>query len=90
MVGVGVEQLGGAERRHLASPVDLAAEAGPEPFLVGELGLDDLDGDRPPVPRLGEVDGAHAALTEASQQAVVTEKLRVTRPQRRLHRREDY
>jgi hypothetical protein len=34
VVGVGVEHLGGAERRHLPGPVDLAAEPAPE-LVVG-------------------------------------------------------
>jgi hypothetical protein len=77
-VGIGVEYFGGAEPRHLTGAFHLAAEAGPELGVRGEFGPDDFDGDACTRGRFGEEDRAHAALTEASENAVVAESLRVT------------
>jgi hypothetical protein len=73
VVGIGVQYLGGAERRHLAGPVDLAAEAPPEPVVAGVLGADHLDRHRPPARILREVHGAHAALAQTADERVRTQ-----------------
>ena len=85
VVGVGVEHLGGAERRHLAGPVDLAAEPGPETLVGRELGPDHLDRDRSPVGIASQVDRAHAALADPGHHPVATEDARVGGKQRARH-----
>ena len=79
MVGIGVENLGGAERRHLLGPDDFATEAPAEFRLFGEVRTDDFERDTRVVGRLSEVDAAHAALTEAPEQLVRSELDRIRR-----------
>ncbi len=82
VVGVGVEHLGGAERRHLPGPVDLAAEPAPELVVGRQVGADHLDRDQPPPGVAGQVDGAHAALAEPADELVLAEGTRIVRAQR--------
>ena len=48
VVGVGVEHLGGAERRHLPGPVHLAAEPAAELVVGRQVGAHHLDRDQHP------------------------------------------
>lgn len=57
VIRVSVEDLGRAERRHLAGPFDFAPEARPEFALGGELGPDHLDRDEPHGTAAAEKDG---------------------------------
>ena len=82
VVGVGVEHLGGAERRHLPGPVDLAAEPPPELVVRRQVGPHHLDRDQRPGRVAGQVDGAHAALAEPAEQLVAAEPARVAWAQR--------
>jgi hypothetical protein len=81
--GIGVDHLRGAERRHLARPVDLAAEAAAKLRIIGEFGADDLDRDQAPPRTASQIDGAHATLAETAEQLIMAELIRVTRAQRR-------
>jgi hypothetical protein len=83
VVGIGVEDLGGAERRDVLGPLDLAPEAQPELLAVEQMVADDFERDLGVVRRLCEVDGAHPALAKAAEQPVAGDLLWLTRPQRR-------
>ncbi|GLY94448.1 hypothetical protein Acsp02_17040 [Actinoplanes sp. NBRC 103695] len=79
MIYVGVEQLGGAEWRNLARSFDLAEESGAEYSVIGEVRLHDLDRNSMAGRPLTQIDGAHAAFTEAPEQTVNAESLWITR-----------
>ena len=64
VVGVGVEHLGGAERRHLAHPVDLAAEPAAELLVGRQVGAHHLHRDQRAGRVPGQVHGAHAARSD--------------------------
>jgi hypothetical protein len=86
VVGIRVEHLGGAERRHLPGPVHLAAEAAPEAVVAGVLGADHLDRDLAPVAvPPAQVDRAHAAFAEAGDEGVRTRPGGVVRVEWRSH-----
>ncbi|GAB1693480.1 hypothetical protein KRM28CT15_52830 [Krasilnikovia sp. M28-CT-15] len=67
MAFIGVEYRSCAERWHLTSPGDLAAESRPELVHCRELGTDNLHGYDPAVRIASLIYRAHAALTEQPQ-----------------------
>jgi hypothetical protein len=82
VVGVGVEHLGGAERRHLPRPGHLAAEPAAELVVGGQVGAHHLDRDQHAPGGAAQVDGAHAALAEPADELICSEGTGVPRAQR--------
>ena len=80
-VQTGIDDPGGGEAGHSAGRVHLTSETPSEGFVIGQVGVDQLDGDGATVLVLGEVDGAHAAAPESADDAVTVEFTRVPRAQ---------
>ena len=80
MTRVGVEDLGGGERRDLACPVHLATEATSKLQVIAEFRPDHLDGDHAAILVPPQIDGAHATLAEAREQFVPAEHGRLSWP----------
>jgi hypothetical protein len=69
-VQVGFHHKRGEQAADLLGGRDLAPEAGPEVGIGGQLGPDDLDGDRPAARRHAQEHLPHAAGTQLPKQPV--------------------
>ena len=83
VLGIGVEHLRRAERRHLPRPIHLAAEPAPKLRIMRELRPDDLDRHAAAFRIAGQIDGTHAALAETGEQSIRPQLDRVASTQRR-------
>ena len=72
-VDVGVDDRSHPRVTDAGEAVDLTLEAGSRLVVVGDVGAQHLDRDRPAVGVEGEVDDAHAALADPLDQAIGTE-----------------
>jgi hypothetical protein len=78
-VDIVVDPFGGTERRNLAGPLDLTSEPGQELWISPPLSPDHLDRDPPTALVVSEVDRAHAAYAESSDQCETAEVVRIIR-----------
>ena len=79
-VRVSIDNLCGVESADLAAGLYLQPEPPPEPGVISENRMDQLDRDRAPGPRPAEEHLAHAARPKTTGQDVVPDSPRVSWP----------
>ena len=86
---IGVEILGGADPPATLTGLDLTPEAGPESWVVGQFGADQLEGHLTTRCILGQVDDPHAARADATDDPIGADRSGIRRV-KVLHSRQLY
>jgi hypothetical protein len=84
-VQIGVEHGGDEGSAYCPRGVHLRPELGPEPWIGGQLGPDDLHRGRDPGRRAAQEHLSQAAAAQLPEQAVWADRTRLVRRKRRYH-----